>query len=110
MTAYAGGNFGVLHADGPAWKEQRRFSLHVLRDFGFGRNLMEQKILEETHTQADRLGRMVENAGGVADVELGEIFDLLVGSVINKVLAGYGFDEVGFAGCPCLFCSNITFA
>lgn len=38
------GNHGLVFSDGPLWKEQRRFALHVLRDFGFGRNVMEEKI------------------------------------------------------------------
>lgn len=28
---------GIFFLDGPAWKQQRRFALRHLRDFGFGR-------------------------------------------------------------------------
>lgn len=34
-------------ADGARWVEQRRFSLHTLRDFGFGRFAMEDAIRAE---------------------------------------------------------------
>ena len=33
---FVGGKYGLAFVDGPFWREQRRFSLHVLRDFGFG--------------------------------------------------------------------------
>ena len=38
---------GIIVADGPRWVEQRRFSLQVLRDFGFGRFVMEDAIRAE---------------------------------------------------------------
>uniref|UniRef100_A0A914Z9Q4 Cytochrome P450 n=1 Tax=Panagrolaimus superbus TaxID=310955 RepID=A0A914Z9Q4_9BILA len=44
---FRGGTFGVVFTEGELWRDQRRFALSVLRNFGMGRNLMEQKILDE---------------------------------------------------------------
>ena len=40
---------GIFFTDGPIWKEQRRFVLRYLRDFGFGRRFeeLESVISEE---------------------------------------------------------------
>lgn len=43
----AGGHYGVVQVDGDKWREQRRFSLHLLRNFGVGRPEMEESILIE---------------------------------------------------------------
>ncbi|KAL0968538.1 hypothetical protein UPYG_G00268160 [Umbra pygmaea] len=37
----------ILSDYGPHWKEQRRFALMTLRNFGMGKQSMEQRILEE---------------------------------------------------------------
>lgn len=41
----SGGDYGVIFVEGAMWRDQRRFSLHTFRNFGFGRNAMESKIL-----------------------------------------------------------------
>jgi hypothetical protein len=38
---------GVLGSGGQYWKEQRRFMLRNLKDFGFGKSSMESLIQEE---------------------------------------------------------------
>ncbi len=55
-----GGNYGIFLAEGNFWREQRRFVMKVLRDFGFGRNLMEQKI----HQDIDRLLEYIDGGFG----------------------------------------------
>lgn len=37
MELFFRGNYGLAVIDGPMWREQRRFLLHVLRNFGFGK-------------------------------------------------------------------------
>lgn len=40
---------GIFFIDGPVWKEQRRFTLRHLRDYGFGRRFesLENEIKDE---------------------------------------------------------------
>ena len=39
-----GGNYGVVFTDGEIWRDQRRLALHVFRNFGMGKNLMQEKV------------------------------------------------------------------
>jgi hypothetical protein len=41
------GREGIINSYGRHWKEQRRFMLSTLRDFGFGKSSMEVMINEE---------------------------------------------------------------
>ncbi|KAK6051527.1 hypothetical protein COOONC_10967 [Cooperia oncophora] len=38
-------NGGIVFSQGELWKEQRRVSLHILRDFGMGKSAMEEQGL-----------------------------------------------------------------
>ena len=38
---------GILFPNGDNWKEMRRFALSNLRDYGMGKKIAEEKILEE---------------------------------------------------------------
>ncbi|KAE9548685.1 hypothetical protein FO519_008107 [Halicephalobus sp. NKZ332] len=39
-----GGDYGVVFTEGESWRNQRRFSMTVLRDLGMGRNIIEEKV------------------------------------------------------------------
>ncbi|XP_065352558.1 uncharacterized protein LOC135947516 [Cloeon dipterum] len=78
---------GVLFSDGPLWKEQRRFTLRHLRDFGFGKKSMEGCINEEISTLMDNLNRRISDAKDTMKSEGIKIADLFPVSVINILWA-----------------------
>lgn len=58
---------GVILADyNTAWKEQRRFGLMTLRNFGLGKQTMEQNILRET----DHITQLIEQSVGMSNCQL----------------------------------------
>ena len=46
---------GVIFTQGRFWTEQRRFTLKVLKDFGFGKTSMEDTIMDEVEKLCDEL-------------------------------------------------------
>ncbi|XP_073724769.1 cytochrome P450 2D15 isoform X2 [Misgurnus anguillicaudatus] len=81
-------NKGVIFADyGPGWKEHRRFALMTLRNFGLGKQTMEERILGEiSHIVAC----LEENAGRTVSPQTW--FHNAASNVISLVLFGSRFD------------------
>ena len=46
---------GLVFSNGESWKEMRRFALTNLRDFGMGKKMSEEKIIQECHYLIDTI-------------------------------------------------------
>ncbi|CAI2353091.1 unnamed protein product [Caenorhabditis sp. 36 PRJEB53466] len=89
---------GLVSSNGHLWQEHRRFALTTLRNFGFGRNIMEARIMEEYRYRfSDYSHSPVNNNNskwsGSFQTHARSFFDLLTGSVINKVLINERFEK-----------------
>ncbi|KAI1710509.1 cytochrome p450 domain-containing protein [Ditylenchus destructor] len=80
---------GVIFTDGDLWKDQRRFALHVLRDFGLGKNLMQERVLTELETLCAKVDKDIEN--GIKEHNIASHIDIGIGSIINMLMFGYRF-------------------
>ncbi|KAI1710514.1 cytochrome p450 domain-containing protein [Ditylenchus destructor] len=80
---------GVVFTDGDLWRDQKRFALQVLRDFGLGKNSMQERVLTEVETLCGKVDIDIEN--GVKEHNIASHIDIGVGSVINVLLFGYRF-------------------
>jgi len=59
---------GVINSEGPHWEQLRQFTLRQLRDFGFGKNTMQESIMTEVNEfielMVDAKGEPVRNVKG----------------------------------------------
>ncbi|XP_070828249.1 cytochrome P450 2D15-like isoform X3 [Chaetodon trifascialis] len=79
---------GLILADyNNVWKEQRRFGLMTLRNFGLGKQLMEQSILDETQN----IIKILEQSVGKT-MNPKKLFHSAASNIICGVLFGIQFD------------------
>ncbi|KAI1697358.1 cytochrome p450 domain-containing protein [Ditylenchus destructor] len=90
-----GGKYGIVITDGPLWRDQRRFALHVLRNFGLGKNLMQERVLAEVSWLVDELKNNHVIDKTATEVDVPHLLERAVGSIINRLVFGYSFNEHG---------------
>nr|CAD2185018.1 unnamed protein product [Meloidogyne enterolobii] len=87
----ARGKNGLVHMEGQAWREHRKFLMNVFRNLGVGKNLLEQKVLSEFSAMCENIDKAIEDCTIGEDMEIISHLDLCVGSIINSLLFGYQF-------------------
>ncbi|GAV02155.1 hypothetical protein RvY_12755 [Ramazzottius varieornatus] len=98
---------GIVLSQGEAWKENRKFTLHALRDLGFGTSATQDNIQEE----ARKLLRLLKKSNA-SPMECRMPFATAASNVISRVLFGNVFDMEDenlkkFVGCTAEnFCAS----
>uniref|UniRef100_A0A8C9W424 Cytochrome P450 2K1-like n=1 Tax=Scleropages formosus TaxID=113540 RepID=A0A8C9W424_SCLFO len=80
-------SIGILFANGESWKEMRRFALTSLRDFGMGKRIIEEKIINEIDYMIQLFGN---HKGQPFDNK--EALNHAVSNIISSIVYGARFD------------------
>ena len=75
---------GVVFTSGPTWVEVRRSSLHILKDFGFGKNTMEDIIDQDV----DNLIQYIEDQWLDTPIDMSQFFNIAVLASLWRIVSG----------------------
>lgn len=89
---------------GEEWKNDRRTSLQILRDFGMGKNIMEEQVT----ISVQECIRHIRSLPDKSRVDFRWPLQLLVGNVINRILFGFHYK---YNDCERLkkYCDDLTY-
>jgi hypothetical protein len=104
LSASNGKNGGLFRTEGEGWKVMRRFGMQTMRNLGMGRAQLEQQFLSDIASLIGHLREgILASPAAVAEgqsaeegivVDINKHIELLVGSVISRVLFGTPFKGV----------------
>nr|QGA72961.1 cytochrome P450 3041C2 [Lepeophtheirus salmonis salmonis] len=82
---------GIINTSGHVWKEQRRFAVRNLKDFGFGKNTLDAVIQNEARFTIEDIIKESKNNNGVLRME--STFNVGIINILWQIIAGYRFDK-----------------
>ncbi|KAI6195049.1 hypothetical protein M3Y96_01189800 [Aphelenchoides besseyi] len=88
-TLVRGGQYGIIETNGDLFREQRRFSIQTLKNFGVGKNLMQEQIIEELQTVLAKINEEIDS--GITEHDLDKKTNIAIGSLINNMICGYRY-------------------
>ncbi|GMS92971.1 hypothetical protein PENTCL1PPCAC_15145 [Pristionchus entomophagus] len=80
-------NAGVINSNGDNWREQRRVAITILRDFGMGKNLMEEQVRSSIADYIAHLSAIEDKD----NVDMRWPVQVMVANIINEALFGYRY-------------------
>uniref|UniRef100_H3CWK2 Cytochrome P450, family 2, subfamily X, polypeptide 9 n=1 Tax=Tetraodon nigroviridis TaxID=99883 RepID=H3CWK2_TETNG len=78
---------GILFTNGNQWREMRRFTLGTLKDFGMGKRIMEEKIVEECQYLIEEFEQHKGEAFDGA-----QVISYAASNIISTLMYGKRFD------------------
>ena len=78
----------MIFSHGRYWKDQRRFTLRHLRDFGFGKTSMENILLDEV----SKLILHFKSLGNQQPVQLNRMMNVSIINALWSIVAGRKFE------------------
>ncbi|GFN77615.1 cytochrome p450 2j5 [Plakobranchus ocellatus] len=81
-------DLGILNVKGESWKKERGTMLAILRSFGRGENVLEEKIKEECDISMEEIAKFKGQP-----VDARHLFNAAISSVFCSVMVGKRFDH-----------------
>ena len=78
---------GLFFSQGETWKEQRRFTVKTLGEFGFGKSSMEELVWEETEKFWEYLSSQLKKP-----LQVSGLFNISMLNILWRMTTGDTFD------------------